>query len=265
MSTELNIGHRPACGVAKSLNQIYALCQSPTSILIFQDDEPFLLKAEIKTDAIRKPCDMVASEKSKCLYISDGENKCVWQVGEDFRGIRWLTGIGDPFTLSLSLDERLITIRKDQPSNLELYGPHVSSIQKIVQLPRCITNPCHAVDTSLGHFMICCGSWNSEISQLYEITENGQILRQFNCGVALELGIPRHLSADLQGRVFVADSWGSRVLLFDLVSESGKAILTENGVLSPRRLCFDNKRRQLIVVHGNREGGTVCVYSLDPA
>ena len=153
-------GNQHLLGLTKLQNDIYILCQSfssaPTVILIFEDQHPFRLQKKIEIKEIKYPFDIGSSEKEHCLYICDYRGKCVWKItretDDQYRIIKWLTTNYKPRTLSVSSDGQLLMLNYLSYS-LMIYGSDAALIQSI-PLPRDIACPRHAVETTIGNFII---------------------------------------------------------------------------------------------------------------
>src|SRR6218665_4166369 len=100
--------------------------------------------------------DIGSSEKENCLYVSDYVDKCVWKITietvDQHKIIKWLTIDYEPRTLSVSRDGELLMINHSSHS-LMIYGSDAELIRSI-PLTKDIKHPQHAVETSIGNFII---------------------------------------------------------------------------------------------------------------
>lgn len=271
LGSELDTGDRWVSGVTKYDNHIYVMCHSPSVILVLADRSPFQLLREIQTKTIRKPLDIAASPASNCLYVTDRgdfsdkteahENSAVWKVTSVKDEVsKWLDGVNNPFTLSVTCDGRVLLLRWVEPPCLEIYGTDARLIRTI-QPPPTFEYPRHAVETPQGTWIICYWvrhdrTWGvCEIGEVDKNAETAEIVRKFNPVERGELlNHTYHLALDSYNRVFVADNSNNRVVLFDPDFRWSEILLTEakDGVVCPSRIHFDSEKRQLIVVHGGR-------------
>lgn len=247
-------------GVAKLHDNVYILCQSPNSVAVFSGQTPFDLLETIEIADIRKPEDIGASQKDACLYISDSGNKCLWKRTKD-QLVMWLSNVDWPFTLSVSGDGHVLIARKGQPSVMELYG-HDSVLIQCISMPTDIIDPLHGVQTTTGNLVIS-HWWRDSVTEgVCELTLGGQVVRRFiGKDKSQELNFPRYLALDTDDRTFVTDFDDNRVIMLD--SDLGwiRVLLTkgEDAIEYPERLCFDKKKKQLMV--GHVDG--VDVYTLE--
>lgn len=137
------------------------------------------------------------------------------------RGIKWLTGISLPFTMSVSSSGHLVILRSSQPSSLELYGSDGSLVDEF-QLPAICQLPRHAVETSDGAFVILHkykdvkGSGNM-VWSVSKVNRFGQIVEHFQPKSHSEmLRQPSHLALCHDNEVFVADPGRDGVAQLDL-------------------------------------------------
>jgi len=275
-------------GVTKLRNEIYVLFDTGYSpdvfrIRVFEDRYPFHLQTKIKGEEIRDSTDIVSSEKENCLYFSDTETKCVFKLtrekDDQHKIIKWLTTDYRPETMSVSRDGELLMINRLSHS-LMIYGSDAELIRSI-PLTRYIKDLYHAVETSIGNFIIMNRQetekdkhkhW-SEIRKdvsnrgydVSELTRDGQmVIRRFIPSIKTQqLAHNCYLSIDSDDRVFVADPVNDRVILLD-------SDLKWNRILCPtgeekeeqRRLFYDEEMKQLIVGGGFSHNSQVNVYTL---
>src|SRR6218665_2759341 len=155
-------------GVTKLRNEFYVLCRSlssaPNVIRVYRDRTPFHRTKEIKIKEIKYPIDIGSNEKENCLYVSEVIEKCVWKMTRETddqpKITKWLSTGYEPRTLSVSSDGQLLMINdlfnilmNDSSHSLMIYGSDAKLIRSI-PLPRDIILPRHAVETSIGNFII---------------------------------------------------------------------------------------------------------------
>lgn len=265
-------------GVTVVDDNIYVLSESLGSVLVYQARDPFGLIKKIGIPEIKSPWDMVGSSESSCLYISDKDTSCVWKVTltevekegwflnerHEHLVSRWLCGIRDPHTMSLSNDGTMLLLVSGSPPLLETYD-HDSTLIQSLELPLdVVEDPRHALETTSGTYIVSFGWSGTKTQGIVELTSDGRVLRTNEPLYDWErLKNPHHLAMDAENRVFVADFYNNRVLLLDSnLHWDQREVLTEDkdGISKPHRLSLDRSNKQLIVAHS--DGARVDVYTL---
>ena len=218
-------------GITKLQNEIYVLWPSSNVISVYEDRYPFRSKKNIEMKYIQCPFGIGSSGKDRCLYVSDSYKSCIWKItretDDQHKIIKWLTTDYTPDVRSVSSDGHVLMI-KDSSHRLMIYGSDAELIRSI-QLPTEIEDPLHAVETSIGNFIILhktIFNKNEPIRDLTdsdlvyfvsELSRDGQtVIRCFiPSDKTQKLNSPRHLSLDSDDRVFVADFHNRRVILLD--------------------------------------------------
>ena len=242
-------------GVTKLENKIYVLCYRPNSIRVFEDKIPFHLLHKIKIKDVKNPYDIGSSERSKCLYVSDEGNRCIWKItADDHRLTKLVTNIGEPFTLSVSSDDYLLILRRNQPNNqLETYRADGKLIRSI-SLPTDIKWSYHCIQKPTGEFVISHLDEKCRQYVISQLTDDGQnIIGRFQSNESSFY--PLHLSLDYENnRLFAADYNKHKVSIIDSNSFQLKQILLmkeKHGISHPLRFFYDSKKQQLIVGHSD--------------
>ena len=157
--------------MAALLNRLYVVCWQSNTILVYEDREPFAHLDNVQITRIRSPRDIAACTKANCLYITDYNRPCVWKLkpSSDYKITRWLAGIGDPWTLSVTDDGDVLVFREARPALLELYDMEANLVKRI-QLPAEIESPHHAVVTSTGSFIVSHGTTDNRNQRICELT-----------------------------------------------------------------------------------------------
>jgi len=86
-----------------------------------------------------------------------------------------------------------------------------------------------------------------------EVDVHGSLLHSFT-----DVSEPRHLSSDSEGHVLVADRINDRILLLNSQLQLQLVHVDTNSLIrlwSPWRLCYNERRSQLYVVHYNSSLG----------
>lgn len=264
-------------GVTKLRNEIYVLCRTVSAethvIRVFEDRNPFLHRQKIEIKEIEFPWDIGSSDKENCLYVSDSDKECFWKItrvtDDDHRIITRLRIYDAPFALSVTRDGRLLVVNS-RASILMIYGSDAKNVQSI-RLPKDIDNPRHAVETSIGNFIIIHermeegntrsrGRARNALWAVSELTRDGEVvMRSFPSSSKKQtLRNPQYLLLDSDDQAYVADYENSRVILLgsDL---RWKQILCpakeeETRIRRPQRLCYDEDKKQLIVGGDSHSG-----------
>lgn len=265
-------------GVTVVDDKIYVLSGSIGSVLVYQARDPFSFIDEIAIPEITSPWDIAGSSESSCLYISDKDTSCVWKVSltevekdgwfgsERYEHLvsRWLCGISEPHTLSISNDGTMLLLLVGNPPRLETYD-HDSTLIRSLELPLDVEDPRHALESSTGTYVISYGWSGTKTQGLVELASDGRVLRTNEpLNEWQQLKNPHHLAIDAENRVYVADFYNNRVLLLDSnLHWDQREVLTEdkNGISKPHRLSLDRDNKHLIVAHS--DGGKVDVYTLE--
>lgn len=263
LTTRLNLNDRSACGVSKLHDSIYVLCQDPSSIQVYKDNDP-TVRNEIKIrDVVKDPRDIGASEKDRCLYVTDAGNQCIWKITvSDQRATRWINGVGSPFTLSVCGNGNVVMSRDGPPSRLDVYGPDSRAVQRL-DLDSNVVFTRHAASTAAGNFVVLVkwrvsGRWG-----LCAVTHGGLVAdhyqRNDDGGDPEEhrLNGPTHISLDSEDRVFLADCSNHRVVMLDARLKFGRVLLGKDAgeaveassTRLPYRLFFDRKKNQMLLNH----------------
>ena len=148
-----------ARGLTKLRNEIYVLCHRDdliNLIRVYEDRYPFRLKKDMEIEEFKFSFHIVSSENENCLYVSDYKENCVWKIiretDDQHKIIKWGTTDCNSWTLSVLRDGELLMINRSSHS-LMIYGPDAELIRSI-PLTRDINKPYHAVETSIGNFII---------------------------------------------------------------------------------------------------------------
>lgn len=248
------------------------MCWQTTAVLVFDSRDPFPRLPDLHVPRLKTARDIAACHRSHCLYVADGTNCVVWRVAlhhDPPITTRWLTGLGDPFTLSVSTKGRVVTLAADvHPPHhvLDIFAPDATLLRRI-RLPDAMDSPQHALETSHGgggggSLLVCHGWATVRHQRVCELgRDGGAVTRSYpaNDAAGHVLNRPCHLAEDGEGRVFVADSLNHRIVLLDAQLRLDQVLLTmdQDDLHQPSRLCYDRSNGQLLV--GHRKG--VDVYS----
>ena len=288
----INVGsNETVCGVAKLGNEIYVLCQPfPRVIRIFHGRSPFCFLEEIGIKEMEDPKDIQSIDKENCLYVSDQREKCVWKITRqtDYQHIviRWLTLDYAPHCLSVSRNGHLLLVTA-WSSILDIYGSD-AELLRLIHLPRDIEDSIHAVETSMGNFVILhqCMETEEELESrpngrskkwawtVSEFTREGQMVRRFiPLNETQKLKNPRYITLDSNDQVFVTDTGNDRVILLDPDLKWNRILCSSNDehheeeeeetkIRRPLRSYYDERQKQLIVGGGYFYLGGFNIYAV---
>lgn len=237
-------------GVAAMRNNLYVLLCN--SILIYDAKEPYNRIGEIKAPQFLYPFDMAACPRTLCLYITDDGYHCLWRVDSDNQITRWLDGLAEPSTVSVSAQTGQVSIvRSGLPSSLEVYDPDGELVHSF-QLPEFVAEPQHAIVTSLGDTIVCYRQCRSKTWGLCRLNSEGELIVKCELKDTFHhlAATPCHLALDEFDRIFVAD-WQKKIDLFDTELNWDRTLVSSrgDGIERPERICFDRHNGLLVVVH----------------
>lgn len=258
------IDTRSVFGVAKLDGLLYVLTGFPNSIRLYSDPGPRLLQSQIKISRIKLPWDLAASDSDRCLYVTDRGNRCVWKItSPKHRVSKWLSGIGNPYTLSVTADGHVILPRQGFPSYVIIYTSNAVPV-RCIQLPADLESPLHAVASSTEKLWLSYGKLYRRTRGICEVTAEGKVVRSYEPEESHQeledsAGHPCQLSLDpVSDRLFVADYGNNRVILLnsDLSWNQVVVCKTKDGIRQPSRICYDATEMRLIVGHTGEFEGT---------
>lgn len=215
--------------MAKLEDKVYVLYKAPNRIHVYNISKPYSILEEFSVKHLQSPCDVAACATSNCLYVTDQETRCIWKiVPRDRQVTRWLSDLGEPFTVSVSNDGGVIIPRDGQPSFVEIYNSDAVLILS-VRLPEEIQHPTRVVETPTGNIIIlhrCRDDLSSVV--LSEVTANGNIVNRFAPGDDEELlndGCRLAIVIDSDDFVvFTSDCDNNRAIVFDSKLEKGEIV-----------------------------------------
>lgn len=254
-------------GLAKLRSRLYVLTYRPNRILVYAEQGAYVLVGEIDVECIYGPQVMVACDVSRCLYVTDSGNRCVWKVPVgDYRMVRWMEQY--PWTLGVLSDGRVVMPRWGQPFSLELYRPD-SVLMLRIPLPADVEIPKHIVENSKGNFVLSHWDRSRNAWGISEVSPDGEIITVYDPKDDLQqFHDPCNLSIDAENGVYVADCYNrNRVVLLDSQLKWNAVVLDGEGrnrLLFPKLLLHVKTRKQLLIVHGYRRK-VIDVYNVSRA
>jgi len=174
---------------------------------------------ELPVEGISVPVDMALSNKFNCLYITESSKHRVWKItlsSPENKVEVWLdSGAGDPFTLSVTNDGRVVMVKRGSPPSLDIYDPDAKLLLPL-NLPTPMLKPNHAVETSKGNLIV---SYDSVIvarvqAGICEITKAGQIISRFDTTFESINGVAENVNT-LLARLGGKNLFGFKYLAID--------------------------------------------------
>ena len=230
--------HRPrgVIGLTTVERHLYVVYHGYDTIEVF--DQHCTKMKDIKVDDMY-PHDMVGSELTRQLYISDG-NDVIRRVSVDTgKSEEFVKLIGSIQYLSLVKNHLLVTSSHLLWMFDIISGEKFKSIVLPEDKERGDAN--HVIETNRNTFIVSYSSFT-----LREIDSNGREIRVFDSNQQLRC---RYMSLDSVGRLLVTDYKNRCVVLFD-EHLNCKRILIDAKRLDdawPRRLNYDKKNKRMAV------------------
>lgn len=256
-------------GITIVEDKIYVLVHQPKRIKVYENQIGFRFIRDIELNGTNWPNDIIYSNKSRNVYISDYEKSCIWVMTTttgEHRLTKWLDNVTEPNTLSLTREGHLLILRQgDLVNHLEIYTLNATLIRRL-QLSKKIRDPRHVVQTSNGNFIIShkLNSLSPLSWVISQLTNDARIIKSvIPRNESERLSYPGHLTLDTDSdRLFVADYYNYRVIMFDSTDLSWRQVVVskeKNGIEFPHRLVYDASKRHLFVAqHAN-----VSVYEIN--
>ena len=216
---------RWVCGVTQLYDEIYVVYLGSPTILVYKAQEPFNRLDDVVVSEIKEPWDMAACWIARCLYVSDGKEKCVWRVKICFGGKmlvdKFIERV-DALSVSVSTDGHVSVVadRKDIAiRGIFVYSPD-GEITTVIDLKGYgLQQPAYAVRTSTGSWLVANGYDDAALHCIYELTAGGHILDKYGGQRGSgdgKLNRPFHLALTDDGKqILVADFNNRRVLILD--------------------------------------------------
>lgn len=257
----MEIGDNTVRGIAELNNKFYVIFQDKDLIRVYNGRYEVL--KDIPVENLTEPWFIGACLQNKCLYITDKGRECIVKVYDldgDTSVDMWKTKIGEPYKLSVISGGRvLIPI---WPAGLEVYDSQCQ-LKDTIFLPEDMREPCHAVESDKGSYILGHGDKKSDTHRVCKITYSNRR----GCEVVWKYGNqrgnkidqlnrPRNIAIGERGRVFVTDEGNKRLVLLD---KNGNRLNTEITSLTPECLLYSKSIDRLLVGHY----GSVSQYVVD--
>ena len=255
-------------GVTWFENTIYVIFKASNVVQVFPEKETFDKNGEsehinIKLRNMKDPYDMVASEHSQLIFISDQVSTCLWRIQMPDRKVDSWEIKGTPWNMSISsCDWMVVCVAHEARDYLCLYKKLDVNKESTIILPTKVRYLIHAVMLPNKNFVISYSMKNTHLSFLIsELSADGRNFIHTFDPRSLESNIlvgwtPNHLTTDEDGNIFIADSDNARVVMLNsrfkelrfLSNKKNKTMNTNKHSMEiPWRLCYVGETKQLIV------------------
>ena len=264
--------------------KIYVVWQRSNIISVYRQvgySCELLKSEEIDNPEFGQPWDITSSEEEGCLFISDPGEKCIWKIQtcetQRHMNISNSETDGRPKGISFRSNVLVALVQKAQ-WHLNLYQAdtmvELSSINLQTEISKDITQAEHAVQTSTGNIIILYKSWkltdSNERRNVHSIREmkieENSIKKVYPPMITSSWISALHLAIDENDIVLIADTDHKSIVLLDPQLEWGVDIINKDKTgetVVPRRLCYVQQRKILLVAHGMELSGSFSIYSLE--
>lgn len=267
-------------GVAKLRNHLFILSRSFAvspplcTILVFEDQCPFRRQQKLAFKKIRYPRSIDSVERDNCLYVADSETKCIWKISpeerqEDGETKHTLLESSEvtslrSFTVTVTKGGQILIVDVRRSVILFCESEFKFCSPVLIELPVDIVEPYHVAENSEGNFILL--HMTSKYDKRWNISElsrNGKTIIRQVVGIDkqwLSIDGSVFLFVDPDDQVFVVSSDSNQLILLDSCLRVLSSFLLKDGkvnLLSPRKLFYDDSRKQLFVI-----GNQVVAYKL---
>jgi len=235
-------------GIAHLMSKIYVIIFENDTIFVYDDRNLQHQKDILLKGRLAKFEDIVASPSSRCLYVSDSFNECVWKICDVVKGQqmkRWLSTSDKDYTwtMSVAFDGSLFMLQS-KPATLDIYGSDACLIQSIT-LPWSGFPLHHIVQDISGSFIVSHETRDKEYIGVCMISTNGQIIQSCrippNKNYAKRVTLSR-LAVDDESYVYVYDCDNDVIWCLNSMLGQWKVMLFTNDdgdfIEIPQRICF---------------------------
>lgn len=248
--SQLDVSDRSVAGVARLSDRLYLVSQGVSIIYVFGTDNPFPKLDEINIPEVSWPWDIYACAKNNRLYVTDFLYACVWCITpEDGKVVRWLNGLGQPYTLSVTSEGQVLIPKQGSPSTLDAVDSDASFLWSLT-LPDEVEGPNHAIETSKGTYIVSYGGADTGTQGIIELDQHGKVLRSYPEDGS-KLDRPYHVTQDESGRILVADYYNNRVIRLEAELGLDRVLVSQekDGLNGPQRLLFLPESGFLFIGH----------------
>ena len=255
-------------GVAWLEGNIYVVIDETNIVYVHPDQESIdgSKEGNIELDGMENPWNMVASQLSRSIFISEPGNNCFWRIQMPGRKIsRWDVD-GEPNDMLISSSDVLVLYvcvvlgyRWDGDSDclhqLHLFRSSDVMWMDSILLSIEIKDLYHAVQLLNGNFVISYSMKDDpDVHHLSELSADGSdFIRNFDPrsieSIRMDGWKPYYLWIDEDENIFIADRDNDRVVLLNSRWTDVQILLNrgQHSIKSPWMLCYVREKQQLIV------------------
>jgi len=240
---------KPVRGVALLAGELYLLREKERDQVEVYDIITFRLLFNLTVPNAGRFTDMTSCKHCHCVYICDDIGECVHRLDVQFAVTQWAVK-DKPWSLSLNM-----------ASNLLVTCPRVRKIKEFsscgnivreIQLSDDIVNPCHAIQTRSGQFIVCHTLRDDPVHRVCMLSSySDQMVHSHGGQRGPDTGkydVPFHLAVDENEFVFVTDSYNCRVTLLSPMLQYVCQVVSRDQLKGrPERLLVDAEQRLLYV------------------
>lgn len=265
-------------GLAHLDGILYTICEKSSAIHVFPscDQEQVKLFA---VEGMRRPKDIVACDRNKCLYIADDKLSCVFKIDvcqlqnglTEHLSPTIVFEVKDPFTMSIAHNGRLLLSRYH--TNKLVLREGDGSFTKPVLLPNDV-KAVHAIQISDGKILVAYKKLVGTNKDIYELSDpSNWFVGEFDeDGTQLFCSDPqagnllynRYLTLVGEGddkAIVIADCDNSAIVQLDRSLSLGNILLNKelDSIANPRRIIYLNESKQLVV---GLQNGWINIYGV---
>lgn len=243
-------------GVAKLRKKICVLCESPTTLVVYNDGNPPVHHKEITLDNIEQPTEIAACIRTKFLYIGDRRSLSLWRFklkSSDEEVVseleKWMEDIENLWTFSVDACGRIV-LPRNRPSDCVCVYDCDAHLLRRIFLPESLSHPGHAVLRPNGSVVIS----HSHMCGLSELNSSGAQVRRFPPSTLSSERFSnrflfRHFVVLNDGRILAINGARNGVMLLDRKLQRVEiSPLEDSGIPDPERIYYDTVKRHVIVV-----------------
>jgi len=262
---------KPVTGVTSLADEIYLLrgLKERDQVEVY-DVTTYRLQRRLNVPNARGFVDMTSCEHYRCVYIADPFVVCIHRLDVQGAATRWAVN-DKPWGLSVNVAQNVLVVCPDV-RKIKEFSSHGDLVRELT-LPDDVINPCHAIQTRNGEFIVCHGKVDDAVRRVCKVAVNGHDVVQSHGGQpgsdTDQYNVPCHLAVDNNEFVFVVDHINRRVTLLSPTLGYIRQVVSRDQLKwLPVRMYLDTQRRRLYVADIERNdeqrhtAGRVVVFSV---
>jgi len=245
-------------GVTSLADEVYVLRDKTRDEVEVYDVINYCLQRRLTVPNIGVFTDMTSCEHYCCVYIGDGDVKCIHRLDVQGAVTQWAVN-DEPRGLSVNAAHNvLVTCRFVR--KIKEFSSRGDLLRELT-LPGDVINPWHAIQTRNGEFIVCHGYYDDAVHRVCKISPDGRhVIKSHGGQRGSDIGqyrMPTHLAVDNNEFVFVVDFGNRRVTLLSPTLGYIRQVVSGDDLKGlPDRLCRDIHRRRLYIAVNEWKGGT---------